>query len=285
VIRTADRRPEENGIGDVFGRAVEFARANPLLTVAGVSAVALGGVAIGALLLQRGDNVIIYLDQGEGSGEFRTVANRMAGVINASIYPAHNGQQVLDALSRHRRIKTLIFAGHGTTTQFLRPGRGGIRVGTDALPTWISTGTLARVLSFKMVPGGVISWAGCSAASNPGESSWSYRSYGPGGERSFIARVRDSMARLPWTAWGIEHRGHSSPGHTTANPAARACDVALWEIGQPCDSFMDEEWGEGSYESQHRQWAAAFEGQAAEAWMTGADVDVPRGAAVEVRYA
>jgi hypothetical protein len=48
---------------------------------------------------------------------------------------------------------------------------------------------------------------------------------------------------------------------------------------------MDEEWGEGSYESQHRQWAAAFEGQAAEAWMTGADVDVPRGAAVEVRYA
>jgi hypothetical protein len=279
------RRPKENGIGDVFGRAVEFAKDNPLLVVAGASAVAIGGIALGAYLLQRGDNVIIYLDEGEGSGEFRTVANRMAGTIGASVYPAHNGQQILDALNRHRRIKTLILAGHGTTTQFLRPGRGGIRVGTDALPTWISTGTLARVLSFKMVHGGVISWAGCSAASNPGESSWSYLSYGPGGERSFIAKVRDDMARLPWTSWGIEHRGHASPGHTTANPAGRVCNVSMFEIGQPCDSLMDEEWGEGSYESQHRAWADVFEGQAAEAWMAGADVSVPRGASAEVRYA
>lgn len=285
MTRSLTRRPEENRVGGVFGRATDFAKDHPLLVVGGASALAIGGIALGAYLLQRGDNVIIYLDDGDGSSEFRTVANRMAGAIGASVYPAHTGQQVLDALNRHKRIKTLIFAGHGTTTQFLRPGNGGIRVGSDALPSWISTSTLARVLSFKMAPGGVVSWAGCSAASNPGESSWSYASYGPGGEQSFIAHVRDDMARIPWTSWGIEHRGHAAPGHTTANPAARTCRVAMTQIGRPCESLMDSEWGSGSYESEHRAWADAFEGQPAEAWMAGADVSVPRGASAEVRYA
>jgi hypothetical protein len=262
--------PERNGLGDLISRAGRFASENPLLTVAGVSAMA---------------NVIVYLDQGEGSGEFRTVANRMARAIGATVYPAHNGQQVLDALRHHPRIKTLIMAGHGTTTQFLRPGHGGIRANGDALPRWISTDTFARTIGPRMAANGVISWAGCNAASNPGESEWSFRSYGPCGERSFIGRVRDAMARLPFMAWGVEHRGHSSAGHTTANPAGRTCPVRRSEIGRHCRSLMDELWGEGAHESMHREWASRFEGMPAEAWMAGGSVRVPSPAAVATRYA
>jgi hypothetical protein len=209
----------------------------------------------------------------------------MARTIGATVYPAHNGQQVVNAISRHRRIKTLILAGHGTTTQFLRPGHGGIRVGSDAMPAWVSADTFARLVGPKMAVNGIISWAGCSAASDPGESSWSFRSYGPGGDRSFIGRVRDAMARLSVISWGVEHRGHSAPGHTTANPAGRTCRVARTRIGQECASLMDEQWGAGAHESMHRQWASSFEGGPAEAWMAGATVTVPRGASAEVRYA
>jgi hypothetical protein len=277
--------PEQNGLGDIFSRAARFAAENPLLVIAGASIAVVGGVALGSYLVSRGDNVIVYLDQGEGSGEFRTVANRMARAIGATVYPAHNGAQVLEAIRRHRRIKTLILAGHGTTTQFLRPGHGGIRANGDASPTWISTDTFAREVGPRMAAGGVISWAGCSAASDPGESTWSNLSYGPGGDRSFIGRVRDAMARLPFVAWNVEHRGHAAPGHTTANPSARVCRVARSEIGQECDSLMDEQWGANAYQTMHRQWADAFEGAPAEAWMAGATVTVPRGAAAEVRYA
>ena len=277
--------PEANGPGDLISRAGRFASENPLLTVAGTSAVVLGGIALGAFLMRSGDNVIIYLDRGTGSGEFRTVANRMARVIGATVYPAHNGQQVLDAIRRHRRIKTLIFAGHGTTTQFLRPGHGGIRTGPDAMPLWVSTSTFARVVGPRMVPGGVISWAGCNAASNPGESEWSYRSYGPCGEHSFIGHVRDAMARLPFMAWGVEHRGHSAAGHTTANPAGRVCPVARSEVGQHCRSLMDEQWGSGAHETMHGEWASRFEGMPAEGWMAGGAVAVPSPIAVAGRYA
>jgi hypothetical protein len=281
------RRPEEveeNGLGGFLSRAGRYIADNPLLVVAGASAV-VGGLAIGSYLLTKGDNVIIYLDQGEGSGEFRLVADRMARSIRAMVHPAHSGQQVLDAIRRHTRIKTLVMAGHGNTTQFLSPGVGGIRADGDSLPQWVSTDTFARVLGPRMAAGGIISWAGCSAASNPGESEWSARSYGPGGERSFVARVRDAMSRLPFMAWNIEHRGHSAAGHTTANPAARICPVSRFEIGRPCKSLMDELWGEGAHESMHREWASVFEGMPAESWMAGGAARVPSPAAFPTRFA
>jgi hypothetical protein len=138
----------------------------------------------------------------------------------------------------------------------------------------MSVETFAREIAPRMAADGVIGWAGCSAASNPGESGWSRASYGPGGERSFIGRVRDAM--VSQTRWGVEHRGHSAAGHTTANPAARTCEVSRAERGQPCESVMDEEWGEGSYQTLHNAWVAAFQGAPSEAWISGTDVDVAR---------
>jgi hypothetical protein len=273
-LRTWSDRPERNGLGDAFVRAIDYLKENPLTTAIG-AAVFLAGAGLGFWIVARlGDKVIIYTASGSGAGEFRTVANRMGQQLGAAVYPANNAQDILNAIRRHRRISRLIFAGHGTTTQFLRPGRAGIRVGPDALPTWMSIETFAREVGPRMAADGVIGWAGCSAASNPGESGWSRASYGPGGENSFIGKIRDAMIGLTW--WGVEHRGHSSPGHTTANPAARVCEVARAERGQPCESVMDEEWGEGSYETLHNAWVAQFQGAPSEAWISGEEVEVAR---------
>jgi hypothetical protein len=273
-IRTWRERPKRNGLGDAFVRAIDYLKENPLVAAAGAALFVAGAGASFWYVSRLGDKVIIYTATGSGAGEFRTVAERMGQSLGASVYPASNAQDILNAIRRHRRISRLIFAGHGTTTQFLRPGSAGIRVGRDALPTWVSIETFAREIAPRMAADGVIGWAGCSAASNPGESGWSRASYGPGGEHSFIARVRDAMVGR--SMWGVEHRGHSSAGHTTANPAARVCEVSRAERGEPCESVMDEEWGEGSYETLHNAWVAAFHGAPSEAWISGEEVDVAR---------
>jgi hypothetical protein len=267
-------RPERNGLGDAFVRAIDYLKENPLVAVIGGTLFLVGAGASFWFVSRIGDRVIIYTATGSGAGEFRTVANRMGERLGASVYPASNAQDILNAIRRHRRISRLILAGHGTTTQFLRPGAAGIRVGRDALPTWMSIETFARELAPRMAADGVIGWAGCSAASNPGESGWSRSSYGPGGAHSFIAQLRDAMVGR--TLWGVEHRGHATPGHTTANPAARVCEVSRAERGQPCDSVMEEEWGEGSYETLHNAWVAQFQGAPSEAWISGEEVDVAR---------
>lgn len=249
-------------------------RRRPALAVtAGVGAAALFGLGIYALIRysSHGDNVVLYVSEGSGAGEFRSSGERIAANIGAAIYPVQNAQDVIDAVRRHARIRNLILLGHGTTTQFMRPGTAGIRVGTDALPTWMSTATFAREVGPRMARGGVIGWAGCSAASNPGESNWS-TAYTPGGEQSFIAFVRDDMARTPGVSGGIEHRGHAAPGHTTANPGARTCYVD--QPGAVCTSELDEQWGIGAHETRRNEWVSAFQGAPSEAWISGAEVTV-----------
>jgi hypothetical protein len=148
-----------------------YARKHPVLVVAGgAGALALIGGAVYFISKLSGDNVIIYTAEGEGAGEFRTSAERMGQAIGATVYPARSAQDILDAIRRHRRIRRLVLAGHGTTSAFLRPGSTGIRVGADSLPTWMSTTTFAREVGPRMAIGGWIGFAGCSTASNPGES-------------------------------------------------------------------------------------------------------------------
>jgi len=253
-----------------------YARRHPVLVAAGgFGAVCLVGGAAYLVSTFFGDNVIIYTAEGEGAGEFRTSAQRMAAAIGAAVYPARSAQDILDAVRRHRRIKRLVLAGHGTTSAFLRPGSTGIRVGADALPTWVSTATFAREVGPRMAMNGWIGFAGCSTAANPGESGdWSAQSYGPGGERGFLARVRDDLARTPGVLWGIEIGGHTTVGHLSANPAARECPVARSQIGQPCLSVLDDAWGQGSYETRSSEWNRAFQGAPAEAWIESGEVVV-----------
>jgi hypothetical protein len=264
----------ENPRGLSLRRVRRKLRERPVVAIsAGVGAVALIGLGIylGLRVSGSGDNVVIYVNTGSGSGEFRESGQRIARAIGASIYPASNARELLEAIRRHARIKNLVILGHGTTTAFMRPGSAGIRVGTDALPNWISTATFAREVGPRMARNGVIGWAGCSAASNPGEANWS-TAYAPGGERSFIAHVRDDMARTPGVASGIEHRGHGPPGHTTANPGARTCYVD--QPGAVCTSELDELWGTGAHETRRNEWVSAFQGAPAEAWISGAEVVV-----------
>jgi hypothetical protein len=253
-----------------------YAQQHPVLVAAGgVGALCLIGGAVYLVSTFFGDNVIIYTAEGEGAGEFRTSAQRMAAAIGATVYPARSAQDILDAVRRHRRIKHLILAGHGTTSAFLRPGSTGIRVGADALPTWVSTTTFAREVGPRMAMNGWIGFAGCSTASNPGESGdWTAESYGPGGERGFLARVRDDLARTPGILRGIDIGGHTTVGHLSANPAARECPVARAQIGQPCLSVLDQTWGLNAHQAQSSAWNRAFQGAPAEAWIASGEVVV-----------
>jgi hypothetical protein len=276
-----------NGAGDAFVATVDFVRENPLLVLAGLGVLGLGGVSLWWLMRGRtdGDRVVIYMRTGSGAGEFRTSAQRIAQRIGATLYPADNAQDILNAVRQHDRIQRLIIAGHGTTTQFLRPNAAGIRVGSDALPTWMSVQTFAREVGPRMARNGIIGWAGCSAAANPGQSNWSYASYGPCGDNSFIGQVRDAMVDVRGIASGIEHRGHAAAGHLSANPAARVCPVVRNEVGRCCHSVLDENWGEGAYQQHHSQWASLFEGTPSERWISGDAVAVEMPAAVATRYA
>lgn len=265
---------DENPRGWSLREVRRVARRRPVLTMAaGVGAASLFGLGLYLLIRNSvgGDNVVLYVSEGSGAGEFRSSGERIAANIGASIYPVRNAQEILDAVRRHSRIRNLIILGHGTTRAFLRPGRTGIRVGPDALPTWMSTETFAREVGPRMVRNGVIGWAGCSSASNPGEANWS-TTYAPGGENSFIAHVRDDMARAPGVSGGIEHRGHGAPGHTTANPGGRTCYVD--QPGQDCTSELDELWGTGAHLTRRNEWVSAFQGMPAEAWISGAEVVV-----------
>jgi hypothetical protein len=285
VTRSIARR---NSAGDAFVSTVDFLKENPLLLLAGLSAMAVGGVSIWWLIRARsmtGDRVVIYTASGTGASEFRTAAQRISQRIGAYLYAANNAQDVLDAVRQHRRIQRLVLVGHGTTTEFVRPGTAGIRVGSDALPTWMSVQTFSREVGPRMARNGIIGWAGCSAASNPGQSSWSYQSYGPCGDNSFIGHVRDAMVQIPGIASGIEHRGHAAAGHTTANPSARSCLVDRDQVGQCCASVMDSQWGANAYQQYSQQWASLFEGTPSEYWISGDDVHVSMPAEVATRYA
>jgi len=254
-------------------RGIRYAREHPVVAVAGgAGALLLFGGAVYAISTFFGNNVVIYTADGEGAGEFRTSAQRIGSTLGASIYPAHNAQDILNAIRRHRRIKKLVLIGHGTTTAFLRPGSTGIRVGRDDLPTWVSTTTFAREAGPRMAMNGWVGWAGCSSASNPGESDWSTASYGPGGERSFIAQIRDEMARTPGVLWSIEMGWHTAPGHVSANPGARECPVSRSQIGQPCASVLDQVWGQNAYQTRSSAWVSTFQGAPAEAWIESGEV-------------
>jgi len=255
-----------------LGRAVRYVRKNPLIVAGAVGAAAAFGTVAYAILY-HGDSIVLYGASGSGVGEIRSSAERIARDIGASTYPVTNGQEILDAIRRHPRIKRLVLVGHSTTTAFLRPRHSGIRVGRDALPTWVGVETFARELAPRMTVGGWVGWAGCSIARNPSQPSYQPASYGPGGEDVFMAAVRDAMARAG-TLWGVRHGGHSDPGHVTANPSARVCPVSSREVGQPCYSVLNRHWGDGAHRTRRQEWISEFQGVPAERWISTGEVSV-----------
>ncbi|MBW2967058.1 hypothetical protein KY362_01085, partial [Candidatus Woesearchaeota archaeon] len=168
IIARAAAYPDADFVGQLPGMAVERGE---LVVSEGAAAVDLpeevgaGGAPAGtetgtapSTAGSVGDKVIIYLPPNTGTSPdlaFRARANAMAQRIGARTYPATNGQEILDAIRRHEQIGVLIIAGHGSSRDFLRPSRAGIRVGPDALSTWVSVDTFAQELAPRLAPGAI----------------------------------------------------------------------------------------------------------------------------------
>jgi len=163
---------------------------------------------------------------------------------------------------------------HGSSKAFLLPGKAGLRVGIKDSATTISVKTFANELAPRLVNGAIIGIAACLTASSPGETGNGPDMYGPGGEKSFAALLRDALAENPNSPQGVQIRAHSTVGDTTKNPAARSFAVASSEVGKPGLSVLDQTWGVGAHSSRTIDWIKVFKGENAEEWITGGEVRV-----------
>lgn len=213
-----------------------------------------------------GTPLIVYAGSGSGSGEFRTVANRLAAVLGSPrVVSISDGAQALTAIRTHPgRIETLILVGHGTTTRFFS------NLGSPVTPQ-----ALSAALSGKLAADAVVSLAGCRAAANPGEDDWSVGAFGPGGAGSFAGLLRNALisAGVPH---GVEVRGHSTTGTTTANPAVRFFRAQPAQAGRPGQSALEALWGVGAAQDAalRARWTAEFRGGWAEVYMAGGPLRV-----------
>jgi hypothetical protein len=236
---------------------------SPLL---GIAAAALGVSLISYLLLSgrrlalpdffRRNSLALYAGSGSAVGTFREVAEASGA---STVLPVRSKQDVQNALSEHRNLSRLILAGHGTPTNFFQ---GVMTLSPQLLASWLAP---------ALASGAVIGFAGCRSAADPGEADWGSTSYGPGGARSYIGVLRDSLYRLG-APRNIELRGHSTTGHAGGNPAGRSFRVQAY--GQPGNSVIDLLYGQDAWrrEDLRSAWSRAFQGNAATAWISGEDL-------------
>lgn len=243
-------------------------------TWVGLGAAGVGLTSVLAYSAYRGwlgAKVILYTAVGEGSAEFRSSARRLGARLGAYVYPVTSGAEVIEAIRRHPFISRLLWIGHGTTRAFFLPASGGVRVGPDAWPQWVSVDTVSRTVGPRLVPGAVFGLAGCSAGANPGFSQWGAHSYMDGGESSFAGQLRDNLVRWnPWL-WWAEVRAHTAPGGDTENPLSRVFTARLDQVGRRGRSLMDLAWGDGASDEDALRdlWRDTFRGPNAETWIAG----------------
>jgi hypothetical protein len=174
------------------------------------------------LLRRRGDAVVLYAGTAPEPGHvvtFRNAANTAVRQVGGTPVAVYDGQTLLAAVRQHRRIKTLLLIGHGTSTAFIRPGTSGLRLGSTSLPTWVSTQDFARELAPKLSSGWWLGLLGCRSAATSDEVDWSPATAQPGGARSLAGQLRDALASAgaPYGRVG----GHTTTGGTVANPRVR----------------------------------------------------------------
>jgi hypothetical protein len=195
---------------------------NPAALFMGLSTAALAGAGGYLLLRKRGDSVILYAGTAPEPGHvatFRNAANAAARQVGGTPAPVYDGQTLLAAIRRYRRIKTLLLIGHGTSTAFIRPGTSGLRLGSSALPTWVGVQDFARELAPRLASGWWLGLLGCRAAAMSDEPDWSAVTAQAGGARSLAGLLRDALvaAGAPYGRVG----GHTTTGSTTENPRVR----------------------------------------------------------------
>jgi hypothetical protein len=201
--------------------------------------------------------LIVYQSSGNALGELRDTADRLHGAIAGSVLrPAASAQQLYAAIASQGRLGPVVLVGHGTPTSFF-PGYG------------VTPDGLAQALAPKLVHGTYVGLAGCRAGADPGEQDWGSTSFGPGGARGFAGLLRDALVRHGSPR--VTVRAHSTTGHLTANPAARAFVATSSQVGQPGASVIDLVWGAGSWQDARlrQTWTDQFRGKLAELWVSG----------------
>jgi hypothetical protein len=183
-----------------------------------------------ALPMRRG--LVLYNQSGTGAGVFRSTARMVQAAYGGQALPVDTGEDIRQALTEVAGpLNVVVFTGHGSTQSFFRPGRSGIRVGQDALPSWLSVESVARLLAPKLASGAVVSLAGCRAAANPGEPDWNPANFAPGGERSFAARLRDALVRAGARISAV--RGKTVTGVAFGAPRGREFGPEVGSVGRP----------------------------------------------------
>jgi hypothetical protein len=175
-----------------------------------------------------GDNVVLYQQDDpsplyprvSGLNEFYRVATLLPGYARHAISNPANLEQ---ALARHARIGHLVVAAHGWPESF--PTQGGFDNRSPA-PTWWESR-----LSGKLTPTSTISFAGCMAGANPGETVTAATQNFDGGAQSFAARLRDLLLGSNPDGWTI--RAHSTTGPSSLNPFVRVFYGTESERGRP----------------------------------------------------
>jgi hypothetical protein len=228
-----------------------------LLMALGIGA---GAAGVGYLLSRGlgGTPLIIYQSVGQAPFELRSTAERLNRAIGGSVLrPAANAQQLYNAIaSQEGRLGPVVLVGHGTPSSFFA-GYG------------VTPDRLAQVLAPKLAYGSYVGLAGCRAGADPGEQDWGTSSFGPGGARGFAGLLRDALVR--YGSQKVTVRAHSTTGHLTANPAARAFVATSSQVGRPGSSVIDLVWGSGSWQDAElrRVWTRQFRGKLAELWVSG----------------
>jgi hypothetical protein len=240
----------------------------------GIAQAAAAAAAYGAPT--GGLNIGVYLSDREP--EFFRAAKVFRKEYDAQIYPVTNAQEIINAVRNHEKIGRLVLFGHGGPKGFLKLGEAGISSNRkrDSLPEFITVETFAKEIAPRLTDGAIIGLAACSAGANPGEfkdHGWTPPMYGPGGENSFAADLRDALAVYPGIAKGIHIRAHSTKGNTVTNAAAREFLVDSSEIGKPGYSVLDLFWGPGAYLNMKEEWVAKFSGKPATEWMHGGNIN------------
>lgn len=193
--------------------------------------------------------------------EFQRAAARLSRIWHpAACVAVGSGDSVVRAIvaaGEAEPISSLAICCHGWPDRLIARGRG-LRVGVHRPPSQVSLAVLAEALAPRLSAAAHIAVAACSAAANPGLSRWlpGGASYGPGGERSLCAVLYRLLA--PGCP-ALCILGHTTPGHTTGNPALRAWGGSYGvEADGAGVSVLDAHLGPGAHRSakERKAWVA-----------------------------
>jgi len=167
-------------------------------------------------------------------------------------FEVDTGRDILRVIRHtHSQVSAVAILCHGWPDRILAR-QGGISL--SDIPD------LADALGGVATPDLYIGLCCCNAGADCGHSSWSWRSYGPGGAQSFAAHLYRAM--LPFAASCRVH-AHAAKGNTTGNLAKRGwsdgVDVGASLLDRYLPPGPDAREGWFRLSPRRREWKAVLE--------------------------